>query len=55
MYDILFEAVSVYAYCLVWWVVQFCDATGRYRVRQIVHKTTRTDVNSRTLQAVEIV
>ena len=23
----------------------------RYRVRKIVHKTTRTDINSRTLQA----
>ena len=27
----------------------------KYRVRQIVHKTTRTDINSRTLQAAVIV
>ena len=27
----------------------------KYRVRQIVHKTNRTDINSRTLQAVVIV
>ena len=26
-----------------------------YRVRQIVHETTRTDINSRTLQAPVIV
>ena len=26
----------------------------KYRVRQIVHKTTRTDINSRTLQAAVI-
>ena len=27
----------------------------KYRVRQILHKTTRTDINSRTLQAAVIV
>ena len=27
----------------------------KYRVRQITHKTTHTDINSRTLQVAEIV
>ena len=27
----------------------------KYRVRQLVHKTTRTDISSRTLQAAVIV
>ena len=46
--------------CLLLWV-QICDVTGcfvralpmekKYRVRQIVHKTARTYINSRTLQA----
>ena len=36
----------------------FCQSTTygtKYRVRQIVYKTTRTDINSRTLQAAVIV
>ena len=52
-----------YANRLLLWA-QTCDATGcfdkalhgtNYRVRQTVHKTTRTDINSRTLQAAVIV
>ena len=49
-----FKAVSVTLNRLLL-LVQICDATGcfvkgtKYHVRQIVHKTTRTDFNSRTL------
>ena len=50
-----FKAFSVCAYRLLLWrnrmLRQSATNGSKYRVRQIVHKTTRTYINSRTLQA----